>query len=143
MRLAFVTGTALPPRWLSTCAWVAMAAALASCRAWQADRVEVSLAVSPGASAKALHRVSLIVGGERVSWPVVDVHDGVSATFAPEAGADRQVTLLFNHGSAQGPRLSWEGPAAPSSAAGYRLSIAVDGAGVVHARHCQLPCQLP
>ncbi len=87
--------------------------------------------------------MSSIVGGERVAWPVVSVGDEVSATFVPEPGADRQVTLLFNQGSPEGTRLSWVGPAKAASSAGYRLRIAVDGAGVVHHQRCTLPCRLP
>lgn len=142
MRPFHVTSLAWP-RLLMPWAVLAVATALASCRAWHADRVEVSLSVSRGPEARALHHVSLIVGGERVSWPVVSVGDTVSTTFVPEAGADRQVTLLFNHGAPQGERLSWEGPAVSSAVTGYRLSIEVDGVGVVHHRYCTLPCPQP
>ena len=142
MRPAFVSSSCSARR-LLPCALLAAVALLASCRAWQSDRVEVSLAAAPGPSGQALHRVSLIVGGERVAWPVVAAGDEVSATFVPEPGADRQVTLLFNQGSPEGARLSWEGPTEPASPAGYRLRIAVDGAGVVHHQRCTLPCRLP
>lgn len=142
MRPAFDSNSCSARR-LLPCALLAAVTVVASCRAWQADRAEVSLAARPGASAQALHRVSLIVGGERVAWPVVPVGDEVSATFVPEPGVERRVTLLFNHGSPEGVRLSWVGPAKATSSAGYRVRIAVDGAGVVHHQRCTLPCRLP
>lgn len=112
-----------------------LAAMLAGCGELDAVHARVEFAASSGTR---LTDLSLIVGGDKVSWPDLGPGESTNVTLLPGPRDDRQPILLYRQG---GAKRVWEGPAMPAGA-GYRIVIHVQGDGAVGARHCVSPCSL-
>lgn len=117
---------------------IVLIALSAGCGPWRNDTVRATLSFVDADRAGQITDISLIVGGDRVSWANLAAGESKSATLLPGPQDDRQLTLLYTRGDA---RKSWEGPKFPAGT-GYRIAVRIAADGSVTARHCALPCEL-
>lgn len=111
---------------------------LTACGRWLSnERVEVEFTLGPQVQAEGVSDVSIIVGGDRLSWPAVPPGETVTARFLPEPEHDPRVTLLYTARSAQ---RSWTGPRQPGP--GYRMRLTLLSPSLIRHQSCRLPCTL-
>ena len=127
--------------WFRACAVstvLLLGLAFQGCRAWGNDVVKVRIIFPASAQNHQISDLSLIVGGDKYSWPSLSPGADRNVNLEPGPEDDRQLAFLYTF---DGDKRSWDGPKFDAGT-GYRMEITVDASGHVSSRHCILPCTL-